>query len=113
MQMCGNHALASTREMQPPEIIQNEESPPSIPQQGGISCKARSKCSLAHFLGGKKNVSSSSSLPQVPLHNRSEALYVVDQPKGQVDEGPVTPETPSQSVTSIHHITAAYKTKKM
>lgn len=50
-----NLALASTRQMQLPEIIKDQGSPLSIPQQGGTSCKARSKCSLVHLLGGKQN----------------------------------------------------------
>lgn len=104
-----NHALASTRQMQLPEIIQGQEGPPFMPQQRHISCKARSKFILIHILGGKQNVSSPSLLPMVPLQNRSELLYVEGKPKDKVDEGPVTPEAQPQPVTSIHYITAAYK----
>lgn len=89
--------------MQPPEIIQDQGGPLCVPQQGGIRCKARSKCSSVHILRGKQNVSSSSSLPQVPLNKRSEALYVEDQPRDEVGKGPVTPEAPLQSVTPVHY----------
>lgn len=59
-----NQALASMRQKQPPEIMQDQGNPMSIPWQGGSSCRERSKWSIVYAWGASKNHSLPTSLLQ-------------------------------------------------
>lgn len=88
-----NQALASMRQEQPAEAMQDQGNPLSILQQGGSSCKERSKWSVAPAWGASKIILHLPHSPsEVCLHKNYEPLYMEDQPKDEEDESLVTPE---------------------
>lgn len=85
------------RQKQPPEIMQDQENPMSIRQQGSSSCKERNKWSIVHAWGASKIVLHLPRSPsEVCLHKNYEALYMKNQPKDEEDESLVTPEVSPQ-----------------
>lgn len=92
-----NQSLASMRQEQPPEIMQDQGNPMSILQQEGSSCKERSEWRVVHAWGASKIILHPPHSPSVvPLHKNYESFYMKDQPKDEEDESLLTPEVSPQ-----------------